>query len=105
MSTLGQTLSRAEEIQLWDRIKRAQEEILTAKKIKHRSFGIYSKHECGHENCVYDGVMIRTGSYLEECAMLFNSDRNRRGATHRARQRKSDRKEMRRVIDRELDSY
>ena len=56
------TLTVADERQLWQDIRRNQEKILKGKRIKHRSFGIYSKHECGDDACPYQGVMFRAGS-------------------------------------------
>jgi hypothetical protein len=66
VSTLGRELTVADEQQLWQDIRHNQEKILKAKRIKHRNFGDYSKHNCGYENCPYNGIMIRQGSWLAE---------------------------------------
>lgn len=55
-------LTVADERQIWQDIRRNQEKILKEKRIKHRSFGIYSKHDCGDDACPYKGVMFREGS-------------------------------------------
>ncbi|WP_338813104.1 hypothetical protein V9L05_17355 [Bernardetia sp. Wsw4-3y2] len=46
ISTLGQTLTQGDISQFWQNIRRNQQKILADKKIKHRNFGTYSKHEC-----------------------------------------------------------
>jgi glutamate synthase domain-containing protein 2 len=78
VSTLGRVLTTADEQQLWEDIRHNQQKILKAKRIKHRNFGEYSKHNCGYETCPYNGMMIRQGSMLAESNMHFNSDVNYR---------------------------
>lgn len=77
VSTLGQTLTVADQNQIWKNIRTNQEKILKQKRIKHRNFGEYSKHNCGYENCPYDGIMIHQGSRLAESVMHFDSDRSK----------------------------
>jgi hypothetical protein len=43
VSTLGQTLTAGDESQLWENVRKNQEKILKAKRIKHRNFGTGSK--------------------------------------------------------------
>jgi hypothetical protein len=74
VSTIGETLTKADEHQLWQNVRITQEKILKDKKIKHRNFGNYSKHDCGYDNCPYNGVMIRQGGFLSESTMRFDSD-------------------------------
>jgi hypothetical protein len=74
VSTLGETLTRADERQLWENVKTQQQKILTDKRIKHRNFGTYSKHDCGYEDCPYNGIMIHQGSRLSEGHIYFDSD-------------------------------
>ncbi len=74
VSTIGQTLTKADERQLWQNIRINQEKILKDKKIKHRNFGIYAKHDCRYDDCPYNGVMIRQGGFLSESTMRFDSD-------------------------------
>lgn len=76
VSTLEQTLTWLEEEQIWKGVKQNQEKILKEKKIKHRNFGIYSKHNCGYVTCHLNGLMIRQGSSLTEDWLQFHSDRN-----------------------------
>ena len=78
VSTLGLDLTVADERQLWKNVRTNQETILKAKRIKHRNFGIYSKHDCGYEHCYYNGMMIRQGSRLAESNMHFDGDRHDR---------------------------
>jgi hypothetical protein len=74
VSTLGKTLTKADERQLWENVKIQQQKILTDKRIKHRNFGTYSKHDCGHEDCPCPGIMIHKGSRLAEGWIRFDSD-------------------------------
>ena len=104
VSTLGQMLTVADEKQLWDEIKQSQQKILADKKIKHRNFGDYSKHNCGYDTCFMNGVMIRQGSWLAESDMHFVSDKNKYMAKGKSDRRKADRKNMRQIIQKELDN-
>jgi len=70
-------LTQQEELAFWDIIRQNQEKILKDKKIKHRNFGVYAKHNCGYDYCPYNGLMIKQGSNLAESCMFFKSDRNR----------------------------
>ena len=74
VSTLGEILTVADRRQLWENIRTNQEKILKDKRIKHRNFGIYSKHDCGYEDCYYNGIMIHRGSRIAESNMHFDSD-------------------------------
>jgi hypothetical protein len=76
VSTLGQTLTIADKRQLWQNVKIEQQKILKDKRIKHRNFGTYSKHDCGYEHCYYNGMMIRQGSTLSEGCIRFDSDKS-----------------------------
>lgn len=75
LETLGRELTKADRHQLWQNIRVNQQKILANKQIKHRNFGIYSKHNCGYEHCVLNGVMIKQGSILTECEMFFDTDK------------------------------
>ena len=72
--TLGQELTKADKNQVWENIEQNQQKILKEKRIKHRNFGNYSKHNCGLEHCHLNGLMIRQGSSLAECSMNFGTD-------------------------------
>lgn len=77
LKTIGENMTVADEEKIWEDIRFNQEKILKDKKIKHRNFGEYSKHNCGHESCPYNGLMIKQGSFLAERNMRFNSDKSR----------------------------
>ncbi len=94
---LGQELLMGDEQRIWNDIRKNQQRILNDKRIKHRNFGDYSKHNCGYETCNYNGLMIKQGSFLAEWCMGFDSDRNK--FHHDI---KSDRKKEKQIIDREL---
>jgi hypothetical protein len=102
VSTLGQTLTVADENQLWKDLRHSQERILADKKIKHRNFGTYSKHDCGDDTCFMNGVMLKKGTRLGN--MHFSTDKNRWPAIVRSDKRKADRKNMRQIIKKELEN-
>lgn len=98
VTTIGQELTKADEQQIWDDIKTNQQKILTDKKIKHRNFGEYSKHNCGYDTCPLNGLMIRQGSTISEGHMQFNSDNNKYTARVKSDRRKGDRKNEKQII-------
>ena len=103
LTTLGMELTVADERQLWADIRANQEKILSDKKLKHRSFGVYSKHDCGYEDCPYNGVMIKKGSRLQEGHMWFQSDKDEYVAKEKSLRIKKERKEQHKIIREDLD--
>lgn len=77
VSNLGEELTRGDELNLWRIIRENQQKILKDKKIKHRNFGTYSKHDCGYDTCPYNGLMIRQGSKIAEMTICLPSDKNK----------------------------
>ena len=104
LTVLGREMTKADENQLITDIHNFQEKTLKDKKIKHRSFGDYSKHNCGNENCRFNGIMIKQGSYLAESTMHFNNDNTTFycGSTT-SENRKKDRKTKNKLIEQELE--
>ncbi|EPR71674.1 hypothetical protein [Cyclobacterium qasimii] len=98
LTTLGLELTVADERQIWSDIRVNQEKILSDKKIKHRNFGEYSKHNCGHEDCPYNGIMIKQGSSLAENSMHFKSDKNEVSAKKKSQRFKKQRKNKHQII-------
>jgi hypothetical protein len=103
LSTLGLEMTVADEKQVWNDIRINQEKILADKKIKHRNFGEYSKHNCGYEDCPYNGLMMKQGSYLAESGMHFNSDRNKVSNKKKSERMKKQRKNKHRIIREDFD--
>tara|TARA_R110002096_G_scaffold26990_1_gene82968 strand:- start:242 stop:784 length:543 start_codon:yes stop_codon:yes gene_type:complete len=103
LSTLGLEMTVADEKQVWNDIRINQEKILADKKIKHRNFGEYSKHNCGYEDCPYNGLMMKQGSYLAESGMHFNSDRNKVSNKKKSERIKKQRKNKHRIIREDFD--
>ncbi|HEY0656052.1 MAG TPA: hypothetical protein VGD65_23115 [Chryseosolibacter sp.] len=101
VSTLGEELTVGDESQLWRNVVFNQERILKDKRIKHRNFGKYSRHECGYPDCPYKGLMITQHSHLAEIKMHFESDKNRYAAQLKSERRRMERK-SKRVAIREL---
>lgn len=101
--SLGQELTKADENQLWEDVKRNQQKILENKKIKHRNFGDYSKHNCGVDTCRYFGLMVKQGSFLCEQQMRFDSDKNAWAAQLKSERLKKDRKNSKKIIEENLE--
>ncbi|WP_440134708.1 hypothetical protein [Chitinophaga sancti] len=100
---LGQELTKGDNDRIWEDIKKYQQRILTNKRIKHRNFGMYSKHLCGYDNCHLNGLMIRRDSPIAQCHMHFESDQ--RGPYHyNPEAYKADRKRERQIIRKELEN-
>jgi hypothetical protein len=100
--TLGQELTQADARKIWDDIRNNQEKILLDKKIKHRNFGEYSKHNCGYPDCPYNGLMIKQDSWLAERHMWFQSDKNEYAAKDKSERVKKQRKNKHKIIRDEL---
>lgn len=98
---LGQELTKGDEEKIWDDLSIQQQKILKDKRIKHRNFGIYSKHNCGYETCIYNGLMIRQGSWLTEGTLHFDSDKNKYESKIKSERRKFDRKNEKQLIRKE----
>jgi len=104
ISTLGEEMTEADERQIWKNIIANQQKILADKKIKHRNFGDYSKHNCGYDDCPMNGLMIRQGSFFAEGHMQFDSDKNEYATKYKSQQRRKDRKNSQQIIMNEIDN-
>ena len=104
VSTLGLELTKGDEEKIWYDVRKNQQKILANKRIKHRNFGIYSKHNCGYDDCVWNGLMIRQGSWLAEGNMHFDSDKNKYQQKLKSDRRKSERKKASQIINKEIES-
>ena len=103
VSTLGQHLTKADKDKIWNEVIKNQQKILKEKEISHRNFGVYSKHSCGYDDCIYNGLMIRQNSGLCERSMHFDSDSiNKYQQKQKAKRRKSERKKEKLMIKEEL---
>jgi hypothetical protein len=94
----------ADERQVWQEIKINQQKILADKRIKHRNFGIYSKHNCGYEHCRLNGVMLQNGKskFIWEAEICFSSDKNNYGAEEKSKKFKKQRKSKHKIIAEDL---
>lgn len=90
VSTLAQELTKADENQFWENIKHNQQKILADKKIKHRNFGTYSKHECGSITCSMNGMMFRQGSIATRNCMSFKDDKNKYNLEEKSKRQKKE---------------
>ena len=100
---LGQELLEGDRQKIWDDLRKNQQKILADKKIKHRNFGDYSKHNCGKEACYLNGVMLNQGSPLAMLGMHFDSDRDKIAAKAKSDRRKSERKRKQQIVRKELE--
>ncbi|QTV05093.1 hypothetical protein [Faecalibacter bovis] len=104
VSTLGEELTNGDKEKFWNDIKTNQEKILSDKRIKHRNFGTYSKHSCPYDDCIWQGVMIKQGSGLAWSSMTFFSDKNNYHQKIKSDKRKSERKNKKIIIEKELEN-
>lgn len=102
VSTLGEELTKADEEKVWDEVKKNQQKILTDKRIKHRSFGTYSKHSCPYPDCIYQGLMIRQGYQLGWTEMHFASDKHSYFGKVKSEKAKLDRKKEKLIVNKAL---
>ena len=103
LSTLGETLTNADENQAWENIKRNQQKIWESKRLNHRSFGTYSKHLCSHDTCHLNGLMIKQGSSLAYGGtMHFHTDNAYPLGWLKAADRKKARKSKQRLITQQI---
>lgn len=102
LSYLGVEMTEADEHQIWQKITENQKKILADKRIKHQNFGTYSKHNCGHENCPYNGLMTQKGNFLEYHPMQMGLEGRRYAAQNKSDSRRKDRKRERSIINRLL---
>lgn len=104
VSTLGLELTKGDIDNIWKDIRTNQQAILKSKGIKHRNFGEYSKHNCGDDQCTWNGLMVRQNSWLAENSMHFKSDNNKYQKKQKSLKRKSDRKRGKQIIRQEFDN-
>jgi hypothetical protein len=102
LKLLGQNFTVADERRLWNVIQLNQQKILADKRIRHRNFGTYSKHNCGYDTCHSNRLMIRQGSRLAESEMHFHTDKSHYPLQEKSQLRKRDRKIRGRIIAQRL---
>ncbi|MGG9961264.1 hypothetical protein [Ferruginibacter sp. SUN106] len=104
VSIIGQEVTKGDEESIWNTIKANQQKILADKKIRHRNFGDYSKHNCGREHCPYNGLMIKQGSWLAYGEMHFNSDKSKFSGKIKSDRVKKARKNKQQIIRKIIDT-
>ncbi|MGI4872517.1 MAG: hypothetical protein ACRYFX_15240 [Janthinobacterium lividum] len=103
VNTMGNNLTEADKAQAWKDIRNNQQLIIKNKKLNHRNFGTYSKHECGYDSCHLNGLMIRRGSVLAYGDLCFNTDRNHYAAQLKSQLYKQNRKAQRQITNQLLN--
>jgi len=101
LKTLGLKLTVEDERQLRKEIRHQQQLILKRKRIKHRNFGIYSKHICV-DDCYMNGMMVRPNSLMAENNMHFDTDYRRWPAKEKSEKRKKQRKNAHLILQQEF---
>lgn len=104
VTTLGKTLTEGDRNGIWNDMRKNQQKILANKRIRHRNFGIYSKHSCGYEGCHLEGLMVRKDSVLADSTMYFDSDKYKCLAKDKSDRRRSERKRRKQIIVREIEA-
>jgi len=105
LKTIGLKLTNADKKQIWVDIRNNQERILKNKKIKHRNFGVYSKHNCGIESCPYNGVMVKSDSFMKEHHIKFDSDKTHVFDNTKKYNVNKERKNKKNIIKKQLEDY
>ncbi|WP_341899893.1 hypothetical protein [Fluviicola taffensis] len=103
VSTLGLDLTKGDEENIWNNVIKNQQKILLDKKIKHRNFGEYSKHICGDETCIWNGIMVRQNTWLAERNMHFLGDKNKYQQKMKSERNKIERKNEKLILKKELE--
>lgn len=101
LKKLGQHFTVADEKRLWDVVRLNQQKILDKKRIGHKNFGVYSKHNCGYDTCNLNGIMVKQGSLLTEQDMV---NRKKYSTFSKSARYKKERKKHYRVIQVDLAS-
>lgn len=101
VSNLGMEITKADEEKVWDSVIKNQQKILNDKRIRHRNFGTYSKHDCPYDDCIYKGLMVRPTSRLAWGSIHFDGDKNK--YQQKAKRRKSERKREKLLINKQID--
>jgi len=104
VSTLGVTLTKGDEQKIREDISKNQQSILADKRIRHRNFGVYSKHSCPYPDCPFNGLMVRQGAHLAYGCIGFDSDKNKYAGQLKSERRRSERKRMKQFIAREMEA-
>jgi len=103
LELLGQEFTVADEDRLREVIELNQQKILADKRIRHRNFGIYSKHSCGYDTCHLSNLMIKQGSWLAERHIYFQTDQHSKYSVFaKAERYKKERKMKRHLIQEDL---
>lgn len=106
VTTLGQSLTVADRNHAWEDIRHNQQRILESKRLNHRNFGTYSKHDCGYDTCFMNGLMTKQGSsiaYYGSGEMGFGSDTCSWSKKLKAERRKKDRKAKPQIVRQLMD--
>ncbi len=92
---LWKNYTKGDEDNLWRIIRWNQEKILNSKRIKHRNFWNYSKHNCWIDTCPLNGMMVQQWSWFCELEMR-PSNNNRK---EKSKIIKQERKESKKIVE------
>ena len=102
VSYLGINLTKGDEEGIWNNVIKNQQTILKDKRLRHRNFGVYSKHNCPYQDCIYQGLMVRPNSFLAERNMHFAGDKFKYQQKAKSLRRKSERKNEKMIINEQM---
>lgn len=101
LDNLGREMTKADEQQYRDDLRKAQKKILDKKRLGHRNFGVYSRHNCVSE-CVMDNLMVKQGGFGSENEIWFDTDtRDKWGLQHKSKVQRFARKNQYRIVAKE----
>ncbi|MEO3402546.1 hypothetical protein AAFN85_01490 [Mucilaginibacter sp. CAU 1740] len=102
VSNLGIELTKVDRAKAWEDVVKNQQKILKDKRIKHRNFGTYSKHDCPYEDCIYRGLMVNPNSRLAWGNIHFAGDKNKAEQKTKSERRKLERKRGKLIINKQI---
>ena len=100
VESLGEELTASYIFKTRNKIKEYQEKTLKEKRIKHKNFGITSKHECGRKYCPYDGLMLKANARIGKGCIWYDHDNDiSYKESKQAKKTKQSRKNSRNIIE------
>ena len=97
---LGEEMTEGDIQNAWRIIRENQQKILNDKKIKHRNFGTYSKHNCGLPYCHFNGLMIKQNAFNSRDFMCFKTDENKDEKVNKSKRQQKEKRKFKHNINR-----
>ncbi len=97
---LGEEMTEGDIQNAWRIIRENQQKILNDKKIKHRNFGTYSKHDCGLPYFHFNGLMIKQNAFNSRDFMCFKTDENKDEKVNKSKRQLKEKRNFKHNINR-----